>query len=249
MMVTPPASGRSRAMTNWRRLASRIRSFVRGGGSRIARPVGSYAIRRQYGGQPKNELKAFDVAASNKNFIAAGTFALLNNMVAGSEVYNRVGRKTYMKSIRIRGVIYNILTNIQDTGRIILLYDEQPNGAQPVIADIVQDSNAGAATTIRSNPNLNNRERFQILRDHTIYFPSVTNTGGVLTNENYNDTEHASYNIDWFVPLKGKETMYNGVNGGTIADIVSGSLYLVVVIQTTDNAWTFSSSSRLRYYD
>jgi len=68
---------------------------------------------------PKQELKAFDVANTNVLSSNAGTFTLLNAVVNGAELYQRVGRKLYMKSLHIRGLISNAATVTQDMMRII----------------------------------------------------------------------------------------------------------------------------------
>jgi len=201
--------------------------------------------------RPKTELKAFDVARTDLQFgnIAnPPTFILLNGQVNGAELYQRVGRKTYMKSVHIRGFLKNLTTGVQDQLRIIVFYDSQANAAMPTIAALLQDSNPAAGTSAESEINLVNRERFKILRDFQIVVPAVTNTAGVLTNLDYPDSS-GKLSIDMFIKLKGLETIYNGVNGGTIADVTSGSLVIVAFSDLTTNAWDLAFTSRLRYYD
>lgn len=57
--------------------------------------------------------------------------------------------------------------------------------------------------------------------------------------------------VDWFIPLKGLETIYNNTNGGSIADITSGALlfYLVCDADITTGTWNMEYTSRLRFYD
>lgn len=154
-----------------------------------------------------------------------------------------------MKSLHLRGWIGNVATGTQDFGRIVVYYDSQPNGAAPAnIATLLQDSNAAAGTSAESEINLINRQRFKILRDHQFLLPSVTNTAGVLTNTAYPESD-GQLKVDLFIKLKGLETVFNATNGGTIADITSGAIGMLLVTDTGNNTWEFVWSSRLRYYD
>lgn len=200
--------------------------------------------------RPKMELKCIDTPYSGQFFTLAGTFSLLNPIVVGSEIYQRNGRKVYMKSVHIRGVVTNAVTSQQDVARIMVVYDSQPSGATPTLAQLLSDSTAAQATSGLSHINLANRERFKILRDHQIMLPSVTNTAGVLTNGPVVlDPIRNTLNYETFIPLKGLETVYNNVNGGTIADIASGALFVLLVSSTYNNQWSYGFSARLRYYD
>lgn len=201
---------------------------------------------------PKQELKAFDVADTAANFVtSAGPPTVVSNLnvpINGAELYQRVGRKIYMKSLHLRGTVLNIATAVQDVLRIIVYYDSQPNAAAPTFANLMQDSNAAAGSTVFSEINLVNRQRFKILKDHQMITPSCTNTAGVLTNLAYPQTDN-ELNFDFFIKLKGLESVFNGTNGGTIADITSGALGFVIISGVTNNSWQLTYSTRLRYYD
>ncbi len=213
---------------------------------------GDYQKGRELARTPKQELKAYDVAQLTTGFNTAGVFTCLNAPVNGSELYQRVGRKIYMKSIHIRGFIVNGTTSAsQDMARIIVFFDSQPNAAAGTLAALLQDSNAGAATSGTSEINLVNRQRFKILRDYQMIIPPATNTAGVITNVGVYDQAEKTFAIDMFIKLKGLETVYNGTNGGTIADITSGSLFIVTLNNVAGNTgnWGFTFGTRLRYYD
>lgn len=215
------------------------------------KPQGDYQKGRELSRAPPTELKAFDTPLFASNFTAAGVFTCLNLPVNGPELYQRVGRKIYMKSIQIRGTVENILTTNVDIGRIIVFYDSQPNGAAPTLATLLQDSNAAAATSVLSEINLANRQRFKILRDYQLALPPCTNVAGAVTNQTIQDPINNSFNIEgkhWFVKLKGLETIYNATNGGTIADINSGAIW-IVTFSTINNAYSLNCHARLRYYD
>lgn len=211
----------------------------------------TYNSGRTHPGQPKAELKAFDLNSGEAAaFDATGTVTVLNTPLLGTDYFNRIGRKTYMKNLHLRGWVFNNTTvTATDVGRIVIVYDAQPNGALPVVSDIFQNANSAAATNNLANINLNNRQRFTILRDMEVYLPSVTNTAGVLTNRGNEDYIKQSFLIDEFIKLRGMETVYNSVDGGTIADITSGSLLLVTFANNASEDWAFQFGTRLRYYD
>lgn len=214
--------------------------------------VVGYQQGRSMSMQPKQELKAFDVTSTTTNVdvvAAPPNFETnLNCPVNGAELYQRVGRKIYMKSLHLKGWLQIAGTALQDFVRIVVYYDSQPNGAPPTFAQLFQDSNVGAASTFQSEINLVNRERFQIIRNIEVLTPSSTYTAGVLTNTAYPET-NGRLRVNEFIPLKGLETIFNATNGGTVADISSGALGFVVFSAENSNAVTFQWNSRLRYYD
>lgn len=207
---------------------------------------GDYQKGRELARTPKQEIKSFDLANVNVTFGAAGTFTLLNVPVNGAELYQRVGRKIYMKSLHIRGQVFPNGNGGIDFGRLIVFYDSQPNAAASNIGTLLQDSNAAAGTSVTSEINLNNRQRFKILRDMQFMLPNYASadTPNIL---GYQDQIMQTFNINEFIKLKGLETIFNGANGGTIADITSGSLYICTYSNNAN--WSFNFGSRLRYYD
>lgn len=209
---------------------------------------GGYNVGRM-NSKPKTELKAIDVASTALDFTQAGALITLNIPTVGAELYQRVGRKIYMQSVHIRGIVTLVATSLQDLGRMIIVYDSQPNATTFALADLLKDSNAAAASTANSEINLNNRQRFKILRDDQLLLSAGTFTAGVLTNFTIIDPIKNSYNIDMFIPLNGLETIYNATNGGTASDITSGALYLFNVSQSGTSKYSLLFHSRLRYYD
>lgn len=198
----------------------------------------------------KKELKAYDTLV-NQAFNTTGgppPITSLNNLVVGPEIYQRVGRKIYMKSLHFRGVIYPTVTSIQDFARIIILYDSNPNGSFPAYTGILKDSTVGAGTNYFSHLNLDNRERFKVLKDYQVMLPSVTVAAGALTNESLMDPIKNTLNVEWFIPLHGLEAVYNNVNGGTIADCQTGSIILMT-ISSNAGSYSLNGQFRLRYYD
>ena len=120
-----------------------------------------------YAGRSK-EIKAVDVnITQSMNIPGSVTFQLLNAVQTGAAFYNRVGARVEGKSLHIRGYIRNISTSTtDDVGRLLVVYDRQPNGAFPNITDVIQarDQTGATSNTGVSPVNLDQRDRIVILR-------------------------------------------------------------------------------------
>lgn len=196
------------------------------------------------------EVKALDVAANSTPVVTAGTFALLNDVFVGANFYQRVGTKLAMRNLHLKGYINAIATGAAaDWIQIIIVYDRQTNGALPTTADLISSVVSAGTTSSTSLDylNLNNRDRFQILRNKKYVLPTVTDTAGVLTNVGVIDGAYPTIHFDEFISMKDMVTQFKG-SGSGVVDIASGSLLLFVQSQTTA-AWQFTWSSRLRYDD
>lgn len=201
------------------------------------------------------EIKAIDIPEATITLEAIGTpptFHLLNGIQVGSGFFNRIGSKIEMLNLHVRGFLVNIATSVQQYGRILIVYDRQPNGAAPAITEVLQsrDQTGTASTTDKSEINLDQRDRFIIVRDKDFFLPSVTNTGGVLTNgPNWPGDIEEHWEINWFIKLKNLLTHFkSSTNPTTVADINTGALYAIFLAGTTAQ-WAAQVSFRLRYSD
>lgn len=201
-------------------------------------------------GSSKGEKKVSDTSAGVVQVNTTGVITLLHLPVLGSDYNQRVGRKTLVKSIYIRGRVLTeasnqvigtavLTTSLQ--ARMILLVDKQPNGAAPAVTDVLVTAEPA------SQLNLNNRDRFSILKDKQWSFDpySYTTASGVasMSRQIYSLKCYKKCNV---------ETIFNSTNGGTIADINSGAIYLMWIgsgaagTNTDCNAYI---SARCRYLD
>ena len=189
--------------------------------------VGGYSTK-------STELKYLDNNAGTAVNFGVSTFTtpvLLNGASLGSDAINRIGRKLVMKSLLFRWT-WNLAAT--STGgspvRIMIVYDKQANAATPAITDIL------LADSHISQNNLNNRDRFVVLSDEISEPVSVQGTPSI------SGVIYKKLNL---------ETVFNGTNGGTVADITSGSIH-VLFSQTagigTANP-TVNWRSRIRFYD
>lgn len=189
----------------------------------------------------KGELKYKDIDSAIYQCDSTGFVVNLNQMAQGDDVINRIGRQINNQSIRIHGYISpNDTTTLPNYVRILLVWDAQPNsaGAVPAITDIL----SGASSV--SNTNLDNRERFTILRDFKKCLGGINNTA----TQSY-AMDPTVCELDWFVNLKGAKTTYSGTSG-TINTIATGSLLLVTIgTASPGNGNQFNATTRLRFTD
>ena len=205
----------------------------------------------------RGEIKTLDIPASANTISTTATFQALNIIQEGSAFYNRIGRKIMMKSIRLTGQIVpsgNIPGPSSEYLRIMLVYDRQPNGAYPTASDLLTSyDNTGATTsTSFSHLNMNNCERFVVLRDCRIGIPSDGTAAATNQVQAIVDPRGDKYNIDMYVKLKDLETHYKASsNPAVIGDQASGALLLFLFgnVAAAAAAYNLAWSSRLRYHD
>lgn len=196
------------------------------------------------------EKKVNDTGPSQLSANTTGQFVLLMAPVPGSDITNRVGRKTLTHSIYIRGLISAELAD-QDgptvgvspaqLARIIIFIDNQPNGATPIVTDLL------TSATSYAQLNLNNRDRFKILSDkqfplHAYAYNTTSGTAVASLSNSYAFKKFIKCNI---------ETIFNAGTAATIADITSGAIYMFLIgsIATGSNDATCALSTRVRYSD
>jgi len=200
------------------------------------------------------EIKAIDIAETTYVFRDPNTATaviLLNGIQTGSGFFNRVGSRVEMKNLQLNGFLgpqTGVTSTTPTLTRLLIVYDRQPVGALPTIQDVLQNRDqTGAATQGGlSHVNLDNRDRFSIIRDFRWYLP--TNTGGVVSG--VASGVGPTWQINEYIKLKGLGTHYKSTaNPATIADISTGALYAFFLCETNDNRWVAEVDFRLRYDD
>lgn len=154
----------------------------------------------------------------------------LNCIQQGATVANRIGNKVVVKSIHLKITVFNsVLANLAGC-RVAVIYDKQPNGAFPAIADILLEQ-PGGAPTYYGGLNIANKSRFMVLRDQ--FF-------------NFDAAQSQIHTINWY--MKGRFEVEYGANAGNIGDFRTGAIYLVAFY--TSSVVVFSQGAcRIRYYD
>ena len=186
-------------------------------------------------GSRSTELKYIDNNFSPVIAVGSASFSLstqlLNGCTQGSDATNRIGRKLVLKSCLVRGTFTLASTSTGGSPiRLVLVYDKQANAAAPATTDVF------LADNFSSQNNLNNRDRFIILSDF------ISDPIAASGNFSIGFKMYKKMNL---------ETMFNGGNAGTVADITSGALYLFMAqngsIATA--APTLNLRTRVRFID
>lgn len=235
------------------------RGYQRTGVRRMAGPPAALYPR-----VPTNAtaLKSCDVANTVVVLNSSGSSSVLVVPRLGAAFFNRLGNRTRGVSLQLRGGVQptfsNAAAHTQGRVRIIVYYDRQPNGANPTPSDILLDTNATGATgtEVESMININNRDRFMILRDRYIILPAIAADGvgaavegGVFTDPNC-DSKHG-FKYEEFIKLKGLESLYNSTNGGGVGDVSAGAFGLLAISDDASGseAWTFYYNCRFKFLD
>lgn len=212
-------------------------------------------------------IKSVDSTAGSIEFLApanASPVALIIPKI-GAGFFNRLGNRTRGISLHITGFVNPTLQNAAATqdsyARIIVYYDRQPNGANPSVSDLILATNnaGGVTTTTYDGTNMNNRDRFMILRDRRMYMPPLGINGatpaaqqGVFVDPNI---ANHSFQYNEYIKLKNLESLYNSVNGGTIGDISSGAYGILLLSQNetavpaAHAAWQLTFNVRMKFLD
>jgi len=193
------------------------------------------------------ELKFVDSAPIGS--FANGTAsvrAVLNALAPGSSASQRIGRTVEMKSIAYRVHMASGATTVS-TGkvpancRMLIVYDGQTNGALPATTDVLD------AAAVDSLLNLSNRDRFRVLKEHRWRISSQDlNLSAVPSSILF--TGYIK------IPKAYQKTTYNAGVAGSVADIVTGGLFVIFVWDSPVSIWATAqpltfSTFRVRYRD
>jgi len=207
--------------------------------------------------RPMTEKKTLDVPLTLINFEAAGTmgFSLCNGIRKGTDMYERIGRKIALKSLHVQGQI--ISTKVAGGqaaplfARLLVVYDRNPAGAAPAATDLIQGvgSTGTTSNTAYDSINMNNRDRFIVLRDKRYVLPPYGANGVATTIAPVNTWNPAQdLVVNEFVILKDLETVFNTDAAG-VAEISTGSLYIITFGSDGSQGYAFNHTARLRYSD
>lgn len=193
------------------------------------------------------ERKNKDVVA-NYVMPIGGLFSnpvLLSGIAVGGDANTRVGRRITMKSINMRYIL--TCTAVPGGGpdglepnraRIVLIYDKSPNGALPTITDIWDPT-----SSFTSMLDLNNADRFVIIADEMSEQVQGKAAQTVVGQAMASGTCYRKINM---------EAVFSGT-GGTIADVRTGAIYILVcgdaTTTPTSGTYAVSALTRIRYTD
>jgi len=194
------------------------------------------ATRGFYGnvGVKTDELKTIDLNFGYNPQANSGTnINLINGVAQGTDYNARVGRKLVMKSLFIR--FQKEFSTTAPTKpvniRVIVVLDKQTNGVLFSNANLLQFV-ASAGQSLTSPINLDNRDRFVIIKDKTL---------------SLNGTAQATCFFKAFKRLD-HEVIYGGT-GATVGNITSGSLNIVTITDYSPIDMIVNFNTRVRFSD
>lgn len=186
------------------------------------------------------ELKYFDTSL-NFSLDATGEIPATGQLCLvpqSATENNRIGSKIRIKSIQIKGIMFQVPTtaaNSADMGVIKLVLDKQCNGAAAAVTDVLTTNNLPLALM-----NLDNRERFEILKEWRILFEA---TAGVTTAYN-NSVRDLNFYKKLDLPIMFSSTT------GAIGEITTNNLFLIAGSGTAgDDITAVTGTCRIRFTD
>lgn len=199
-------------------------------------------------------VKSLDTVLVSYNFSTTGSVGNAPIVQQGAGYNNRIGQLIKMKSLHITGFINTTDTNSaavnNDFGRMLLVYDRSPvSGVNVALSTVLADTQGLAGTQVTtafSGVNMLQKDRFKIIRDWRFFLPPLAINGAPPMPPVGNRGD--DWVINEFIKLNDLESLFNATNGGTVADIVNGSLILYTVSQfTVSTAYQATVQMRLRY--
>jgi len=192
---------------------------------------------------PSVERKYLDYTNTLQTLTDTGTPILLNGCIEGLDATNqRIGRKITCRRIEctvtagaqvadlIAGTCYQ---NDADTIRMVVVFDKQTNGAAASWSSLMNAS--GVYSAPYAQRNISTLDRYMVLYDK-IFEICSSGPNSIVARIN--------------LPVN-LETRFTSTNNGDVTDIITGSIYLIVVDSnnTANLPGTFSMLSRVEFTD
>lgn len=220
----------------------------------------------------KMELKCCDYSLSapvgsiTDDVTATTDAVLVNGLAVGSGHFNRVGRKIFQKSLRLRGLLTQVSsagtgalkTNKANAVRMVVVLCKTLLGGVPKFDDIfgIVDNTGTASAQYDAPVRPSQAENFKVLRDVEIEFNPM-GFAAYTAGPTGNQMEYCR-TFDEYIPLKDLSCDYSSGSTGAIADISTGAILVYFRAQEGQfsgagadvNGVTLSKGfARLRYYD
>jgi len=182
---------------------------------------------------PAANLPVFAGVAGVEPAVAFTGMTEINCIQQGATVAQRIGNKVVVRSIHIRAVFSGTAGAPVGSMRWMIVYDKQPNGAFPLIGDILTDQPAGAGTAL-SSINIANKSRFLMIRDQFETIDIGSSTIKVVNQH-----------------CKGRWEVEYGATVGNIGDFRTGSILFLAWLVTVPvpSIQMGMCQTRVRYMD
>jgi len=211
-------------------------------GGTIPRPVCQPSVAALV--RATHEPKNLDISSTGGTFsTTAYTLNPLNLIVQGVTGNTRTGRQVRLESLRLSFNFQNQTAVSEDLIRVMVVYDKETRGTSPGSGDILQVNTFGLAQ-LNSSWNFDNvPTRFQILVDKVMSLTPTVSTSS--TNAAWNSPDnHLLVNVKI-----GRQTHFYNTSAGTVADIDSGGLFLILMGKNGTSGSAYSYDSRLVFRD
>lgn len=224
----------SYAMTPYRRA---------GRGRGVGRVVRSYQRRRAQQLIKRTifrmaEMKHISTALSSSTLQATPLNQSLCLLSQGTATGQRIGNGIRVKRINLRAYVTGSASAVRDVVRVLVVLDNQPNGAAPTV------SGAGGvlmATTVEAGYNMDTvshgmgPQRYRVLFDRVI----------VLNQNMATSTKTAYLKRSWSVDIP---VVYQA-NAGTISDLTSKNISVIAFSTTATNQASITGAGQICYID
>jgi len=174
------------------------------------------------------EIHYIDVAATSEVSSTTATFVLLNGVTLGDTAILRTGDSIKMDGCSIRYFMSIGGVASLSFERVMIVMDKQSNQAVFPIANLLN------ATTVVSPYVPESKDRFVVLHDKSYK---------LALNENFGEIDEANIGVQSHVDYA------LGANAGTVADILTNSLYLVHFSNQAVNTVTLTYYVRTWFID
>jgi len=173
------------------------------------------------------EIHNTDASQAGQASSTTASFNLINGTTTGDAVNNRSGQSIKCNGISLRYYVVGNASANWIAGRVMVVYDKQSNGAIFAIGDLL------TATTPVSVRTVGNQMRFLVLYDKN-YVLSWNGDSSVIEDVNISCMNHTEYNTG---------------TAATVADIVTGSVYLIHFSDQATNTSAVTWHSRYWFVD
>lgn len=239
--------------------AAQVRQVIRNSGETKYFDTGMNVAVSWTGTTWASSTVACDNYVNSSGTAAAYTDSALIPTANGSGYGQVAGNRYNLKKLRVRGAVgyagafedqANVGQPIQV--RIMLIHDTQPNGAQALGSDIMQDIGAAAENLYSFKRVSNTSGRFRIIKDKFCCLqPATSGTDGTNTQSNSHTSEMFSFQYVPKTPIR--VNIKSGNATPTVAGLVDNNFFLLVagVNQTTSAVAAIGvyAASRAYYTD
>jgi len=211
-----------------------IPGFTRTGGA-FARALNGRPGVKTLGGQIEKKYLDTAIGYSTAAIAGAVNATAILAIAQGTTEVTRVGGKINVCNINIRGQVRGLgATATPGAFRWILFVDKQCNGAAPAVTDIL------TTATINSFLNMDNVERFQILKDKMV----INNVSGVYTTTPvyFAETKMIKAAVKCNIPIHYSSTT------GAIAEIKSNNIGMLFISEKASSV-EYGVTVRVKFTD